>query len=894
MKHFCVKDIGKVMRTILYKSRAVQAVIAILALTAILTVWPVRIWHTTWQTSGGGTIVSESGTIDSTHDMVQKFIAQYDRIDSVSVYVTEVSAGRYMEMSLYDEKMQPVYDTFVDMGVQKIPGYIRIPMQVGLHVNEQYTMLITPVNASFKVAYEDIPVQASPYLQETAYQDTAVSGYHLAATYAYSLPLDKMASLTVIAAILAIALVLVVLTEQYYGRQKEKNHLITVARTLQYTLNPICAIALGTLMVMVFPLKLFDNRLTDIIFYELGLILTAVLVFYGINHRRYDSFDSIFCKAKDTFTAFKSFGQMIAIALTIMFGCEYMNALYDIYHTIAERKMVICILVLIILTFSRQELLNIVNLVYLIAAGAFGVYYDKCSRLAITEKEYNLHNAALAEAIVIAVLSGILLINLIRMLLIRIRDVQNIEKRNLHAKREHISAFGVLTVIFFAVMVIMRNTRWWGVVLVLVYSLFYFRFHVWKEKDLWTDILSGGLILNFLGSWIFCLLYRYFAGFVSARFSFVFHTVTVTAEYLTFMECTAVVLLLAKLYKVDRNWGIRRLAAAIWKEFILFGIITAYVIFTMSRTAYMAVGFACLIMLLIVARGRGEAKIRSVFRNIMICVVSAILCFPAVFTLQRVVPAIIGRPYIFTIEDTVTDLRGGADWGDRSFMCVERFESMFMEKILGMQGDSYHYPRDQYNYDNNGKLMYGPDGELLQQDSMGNAGDTGHPLYAAAVLTEDEQIQLMNIPGLMQTVENAGDSKENAVSGLDTFSNGRFTIFGAYLSQMNLTGHDEMGALLPDGETAVHAHNTYLQVAYDHGIPAGILFAILIISAFAAGFIYDRKQTDRISALPMAITLGFAIAGLTEWVFQFSNPMTVALMLSWAPLICTNQTKRLS
>ena len=882
------------MRTILYKSRAVQAVIAILAFAAILTVWPVRMWHTTWQTSGGGTIVSESGTIDSTHDMVQKFIAQYDRIASVSVYVTEVSAGRYMEMSLYDEKMQPVYDTFVDMGVQKTPGYIRIPMQVGLHVNEQYTMLITPVNASFKVAYEDIPVQNSPYLQETAYQDTAVSGYHLAATYAYSLPLDKMTSLALIAGILAIALLLTVLTEQYYSRYRHRDHLITVARTVQFTLNPICAAGLGALMVMVFPLKLFDDRPTDIIFYELGLIFTAVLIFYGINHRRYESFDCIICKAKDKFTAVKAFGQMIAIALTILFGCEYMNALYDIYHTIAERKMVICLLVLIILTFSRQELFNIVNLGYLIAAGLFGLYYDKWNRLAVTEKEYNLHNAALTEAIVIAILGGILFINLIRLLLIKIKSVQNTKKRSLHTKNGHISGFGVLTGIFFAVMVIMRNTRWWGVVLVLVYGLFYFRFHVWKDKDLWTDILSGGLILNFLGSWIFCLLYRYFAGFVSARFSFVFHTVTVTAEYLTFMECTAVVLLLAKLYRTDSHWGIRRLAAAIWKEFVLFGMITAYVIFTMSRTAYMAVGFACLVMLLIVARGQGMARIRSVLRNILICVISAILCFPAVFALQRVVPAIVGRPYIFVIEDTVTDLRGGADWGDRSFMCVERFESMFMEKILGMQGDPYHYPRDQYNYDNNGKLMYGPDGELLQQDSMGNEIQTAHPLYAAAALTADEQMQLLGTPVLMQTGETAGGTRENAVSGLDTFSNGRFTIFGAYLSQMNLTGHDQMGALLPDGETAVHAHNTYLQVAYDHGIPAGIFFAILIISAFFSGYVYDRKQTNRISALPMAITLGFAIAGLTEWVFQFSNPMTVALMLSWAPLICTNQTKRLS
>ena len=94
------------MRKIVYKSRAVQTIIAILALAAIITVWPLRLWQTDFTSSGGGTMTGETATVDSSHDVVQVFMAQYGRIASVDVYVTELTAGRYMEFSLYDQNMQ--------------------------------------------------------------------------------------------------------------------------------------------------------------------------------------------------------------------------------------------------------------------------------------------------------------------------------------------------------------------------------------------------------------------------------------------------------------------------------------------------------------------------------------------------------------------------------------------------------------------------------------------------------------------------------------------------------------------------------------------------------------------------------------------------------------------
>ena len=122
---------------------------------------------------------------------------------------------------------------------------------------------------------------------------------------------------------------------------------------------------------------------------------------------------------------------------------------------------------------------------------------------------------------------------------------------------------------------------------------------------------------------------------------------------------------------------------------------------------------------------------------------------------------------------------------------------------------------------------------------------------------------------------------------LDVISGGRITIFKSYFKELNLTGHDVMGAELPTGEIAVHAHNVYLQVAYDNGIITGILFILLILGALIYGVVLYKKNinTNPLSLMVFAITIGFAAAGISEWVFHLCNPLTVALMLSFGGMI---------
>ena len=110
---------------------------------------------------------------------------------------------------------------------------------------------------------------------------------------------------------------------------------------------------------------------------------------------------------------------------------------------------------------------------------------------------------------------------------------------------------------------------------------------------------------------------------------------------------------------------------------------------------------------------------------------------------------------------------------------------------------------------------------------------------------------------------------------------------------MNLFGHDEMGAVLPSGEIAVHAHNTYIQVMYDNGILSGIVFLLVMAFAFFGGAAYYIKHRDDVpgAILPFAMTVGFGVAAISEWVFQFSNPMTIALVFSLMPIAFKKNNK---
>ncbi len=100
---------------------------------------------------------------------------------------------------------------------------------------------------------------------------------------------------------------------------------------------------------------------------------------------------------------------------------------------------------------------------------------------------------------------------------------------------------------------------------------------------------------------------------------------------------------------------------------------------------------------------------------------------------------------------------------------------------------------------------------------------------------------------------------------LDTILNGRLTIYKEFAKKINMQGNYKYGKKI-DGVFVVNAHNNIIQVGYNYGIPAMVLYIIfnalsLIFSIMHYVLYHDRL---RCAVFPMLITLGFLITSITE------------------------------
>lgn len=880
------------MRKIISKKTGAKIVVMLLALVAVLSIWPFRVWTNVQQSTGGGEFVEMAeGKAKIDYNYRQSFVTQYDRLSSIDVYIGEMFTGKYLTASILNEGGEEVLRVIVDTSTYELPGFVTIPMELNVEVGKGYSLRLDHCRSMYSVGLEDFPLEPG-YVGSLFYHGEEIPGRHLYARYNYRVPMPKSFSLIAILITFVVVITAFTIIDLYFKKYPEKNTISTVEKALRFIANPLAVLVFGTLMIMVFPLKLFDSRATDIIFYEIGILIVAGIVFYGINHRVVSHklgisfWQGISDKNKIVYVL-----QMVLIAMAIWYASEYMNGLYDIYHTLSQRRMVICLLLLIILTFSFKEVINVCNLVWLVGSVIWSVGYYRQNALPITDNEYEIRNQALRYFVLIIVLAGFVVIGIVRPLIMGI--VSNARNNKpLFKTKFSITIFGIILAAFFVALIVFRNTRTWGIFMVLIFGALYLRMLFWKGRDDWYKIVSGGLMVNFAISLGYSLLHRYFTGFMLGRFGFIFHTVTVTAEYFTAMGAAAAVMLAIKVISFPRNESRLELIKTAWKEIVLFGWIMAYAIFTVSRTAYLAI-IVCVLAVIIVVISLHRNQF---LRIICTMILSVIVCFPGAFTLQRIIPTIVADPVHYVIDDTDVMIRGGADWDNTNFMSVERFVSLFGMRILGLDIEGYKYPVDVDNYDKDGKLLYdeygnpiemfyGPDSEYFQDsgsEGSSKQGRSNEPqpvgdyLVANGITRAELLILTDDLNGYV-----------DMDSWIDVASNGRITIFKSYLKELNMTGHEEMGAMLPNGEVALHAHNVYLQVAYDNGIITGVLFTLLILGALVYGVVlYKKNRTENpLTLIVFAITIGFAVAGISEWIFHLCNPLTVALLLSFGGMI---------
>ena len=94
-----------------------------------------------------------------------------------------------------------------------------------------------------------------------------------------------------------------------------------------------------------------------------------------------------------------------------------------------------------------------------------------------------------------------------------------------------------------------------------------------------------------------------------------------------------------------------------------------------------------------------------------------------------------------------------------------------------------------------------------------------------------------------------------------------------------------MEALLPNGKMAVHAHNSFLQVAHDHGIIFGIYFLLFIgyVVILSLGRAVRNRRITYWIFCPVLLVC-FGMASMVEWLMHPCNPFGLTIFLAMMPL----------
>ena len=812
-------------------SQAVRYVVMGLAFVVFLSIWPLGILHQTEVSKSGEEILRESDPISVANNGTQMFIAEGNYLKAVDLYVANDMQGEIITFRVYDGAYQQLWETFYTVDEKaELPGFLRIKIDMEMEEGWEYYYTVEGLTKNLIMYYEDTNASTSFANGTLLYGGMEKPGINLVVRYVYTQ--DFAWWMVLLSAVLlgVLTKMICVWTDKLFEQKwKEKNKEITVQKLIQVIANPILAVGTVAALLMVFPGKMFGVGAVNYGFYYIGIAITAGFLFCAINYKRVGNAPFVSLqKAKEEWPQW-----VMSICFAgVLWSCyEYMNGLYTIHHTLATCRLMIWFFIMLLCTFPKAQMLRLTNLVYLAGGIGWAYYYVKpYLGMEVEEELYKLQ----AGVIVL----GVFVILQILISVIRICC----KKEKVHTGLN--LPYAVLLFGWMGLMVMYRNTRDWVLLMVVLFGMFYYCMWRWEKRDKILDIFGNGIIWNFISMVIFCLMHRPYLRFRHNRFGMGFHTVTMTGYYLALVLCAIVTKMLIK-YKKSGRW------LDCWKEAGLLGIGNVYLFLTLSRTGYLAafvmeifaVVFYCLLW--------EKKKITGILATLGIMLGISVVSFPAVFTAQRILPAICNDPVYSEIEVWEYVVEKNDPMNSELYMDIQAFVKVAGNKLFG---------KDM------GNISISSIGKEMREEWK--KWET-----LTQVISIKEKDYLL--------------ASEKEMYEKEDISNGRFEIFTSYMEHWNMTGHDEMGVPLPDGSIAVHAHNTFLQLIHDHGLVTGIVFVLLGVASFLAACIRYCKEKDANSQLllTVCVLLAFAAAGMVEWIFQICNPFGIAILVVVSPLL---------
>lgn len=285
---------------------------------------------------------------------------------------------------------------------------------------------------------------------------------------------------------------------------------------------------------------------------------------------------------------------------------------------------------------------------------------------------------------------------------------------------------------------------------------------------------------------------------------------------------------------------------SVWFYFILSGGCISFMIFTGGRSALLGAGIVTIVIYTWYYIVLKKSFYRWMLHGTMLALCIA-LTFPLVYGGIRYLPAILHHPVWFEGEYIEGKSVCSFDpWDSPKYVSFEQAIENNVGRILDALGIDYHSFKEHKIGFLSGMRVYAAeaDAESISADTMEPGSSPGNAFMIEGI-------------------------------DLDSATGARKVIYIYYWNHLNLVGHNtkDSGFYLTEALFMTHAHNMFLQMAYDYGIPTGILFLGLYIYSILQA-LWKRKPEKLICVTFLLAIGGF---GMTEMVL-IPGQITVALM----------------
>jgi hypothetical protein len=835
------------------RNTIIQIIVATIAFIILVRIYPfavVESHKTSKQQAYDKTALKELSGDEFTSDdkKLQTVYFSNDHIYQVKLYMSvdfpgKVSNAQYVTFRIYDETFSCVSSEDVSLFKIEKKGYLKATPDIDVEVGRPYYYeILVPEQSE---AHIELPTASKDTLNQAENSLLYIDGIGndevcLVADFDYAKPLTAAGILLRYVMVIALSVLIYVgiiyLIDFFEERFWEYNDRLRKISKIVLSIAVVlvgCYIIINSVILNIFGSSTLDRAVYLVavlvgIFWSLGAMW---LVRYYPKARRDYSRSLIW----------KNYIQTVSFGLLFYALCQYVNADREFYHYTNTRWMLIFLAIAFLTLINGTAVMNKLSFAWIILGWICSALYSYSFKG--DDEDFLL--ARLTCGVVVA--WGLFILNLI---IIYVKQGKRATTLSIAAVKFYVAShklqvfYTVLWVVFIILMYKYRFEKVWVFTATLPFASLFFVKLTPQVKSRLLRNLTNGIILSFWMVVVFCLHHRPHYYWMLYRYGGIFHTVACTGMYLAVVFAAA----LGKLYgllKDRKNMFLR-----CYYEFLLIGCIVGFLILTMSRTAFLTIT-VCTILVLALSAYTYRKGIKRIIQELSLLAVTVVACFPLVFTVVRMIPAVVNEPVSYSLE--LTDDEWGINIGEpiysENYMNMERFLILLFSRFAKSDGTA-------------GEVEAVVDNtELLAFNS-----------------NEIRDVQILNYTD--------GDRNYEIDTDNDV-SNGRFDIFLSYIKEIGFKGHPGMALNVDGTDKYGHAHNSYLQISYNFGIIAGVVFLIIcVISLWKSANIAIRQgRKYNIYFVPFALIVAFGLISLTEWAFHPCIPAGFCFLLMQPLLI---------